>query len=132
MSVASFHRLTAAQPNLSHDPHRQHDHAFEAIAATLPLDSVRYEPQLNAKGEARLQRARISRCQCFRQSAFSRAAENFAQRDARAFTADSAPEMTLALLRGLRLVVRFARRRESAGSPALRKKFHRSLGGEQF
>jgi hypothetical protein len=29
-------------------------HAFEAIAATLPLDSVGYEPQLNAKGEARL------------------------------------------------------------------------------
>jgi hypothetical protein len=37
--VASFHRLTAAQPNLSHDPHRHHAHAFEAIAATLPLDS---------------------------------------------------------------------------------------------
>lgn len=54
MSVASFHRLTAAQPNLSHDPHRHHAHAFEAIAATLPLDSVGYEPQLNAKGEARL------------------------------------------------------------------------------
>src|SRR5262249_27394671 len=53
MSVASFHRLTAAQPNLSHDPHRHHAHAFEAIAATLPLDSVGYEPQLNAKGEAR-------------------------------------------------------------------------------
>jgi len=34
MSVASFHRLTAAQPNLSHDPHRHHAHAFEAIAAT--------------------------------------------------------------------------------------------------
>src|SRR6516162_9027158 len=51
MSVASFHRLTAAQPNLSHDPHRHHAHAFEAIAATLPLDSVGYEPQLNAKGE---------------------------------------------------------------------------------
>jgi hypothetical protein len=33
MSVASFHRLTAAQPNLSHDPHRHHAHAFEAIAA---------------------------------------------------------------------------------------------------
>jgi hypothetical protein len=32
MSVASFHRLTAAQPNLSHDPHRHHAHAFEAIA----------------------------------------------------------------------------------------------------
>jgi hypothetical protein len=46
--------LTAAQPNLSHDPHRHHAHAFEAIAATLPLDSVRYEPQLNTKGEARL------------------------------------------------------------------------------
>jgi 8-oxo-dGTP pyrophosphatase MutT (NUDIX family) len=30
MSVASFHRLTAAQPNLSHDPHRHHAHAFEA------------------------------------------------------------------------------------------------------
>jgi hypothetical protein len=44
MSVASFHRLTAAQPNLSHDPHRHHAHAFEAIAATLPLDSVGYEP----------------------------------------------------------------------------------------
>ena len=26
MSVASFHRLTAAQPNLSHDPHRHHAH----------------------------------------------------------------------------------------------------------
>jgi len=51
--VASFHRLTAAQPNLSHDPHRHHAHAFEAIAATLPRDSVGYEPQLNAKGEAR-------------------------------------------------------------------------------
>jgi len=54
--VASFHRLTAAQPNLSHDPHRHHAHAFEAIAATLPLDSVGYKPQLNAKGEARLKR----------------------------------------------------------------------------
>jgi hypothetical protein len=43
--------LTAAQPNLSHDPHRHHAHAFEAIAATLPLDNVRYEPQLNAKGK---------------------------------------------------------------------------------
>src|SRR5215470_9431000 len=50
MSVASFHRLTAAQPNLSHDPHRHHAHAFEAIAATLPLDSVGYEP---AKREGR-------------------------------------------------------------------------------
>jgi hypothetical protein len=27
MSVASFHRLTAAQPNLSHDPHRDHAHS---------------------------------------------------------------------------------------------------------
>jgi len=43
-------------PNLSHDPHRHHAHAFEAIAATLPLDSVGYEPQLNAKGEARSNR----------------------------------------------------------------------------
>jgi hypothetical protein len=58
MSVASFHRLTAAQPNLSHDPHRHHAHAFEAIAATLPLDSMGYEPQLNAKGEARLKRVK--------------------------------------------------------------------------
>ena len=50
MSVASFHRLTVAQPNLSHDPHRHHAHAFEAIAATLPLDSMGYEP---AKREGR-------------------------------------------------------------------------------
>jgi hypothetical protein len=56
--VASFHRLTAAQPNLSHDPHRHHAHAFEAIAATLPLASMGYEPQLNAKGEARLKRVK--------------------------------------------------------------------------
>src|SRR6516225_6678267 len=34
MSVTSSHRLTAAQPNLSHDPHRHHAHAFEAIALT--------------------------------------------------------------------------------------------------
>src|SRR5215472_1274134 len=34
MSVASFRRLTAAQPILSDDLHRHHAHAFEAIAAT--------------------------------------------------------------------------------------------------
>lgn len=44
-----------------HDPHRHHAHAFEAIAATLPLDSVGYEPQLNAKGEARFRSRRTSR-----------------------------------------------------------------------
>jgi hypothetical protein len=44
MSVASFHRLTAAQPNLSHDPHRHHAHAFEAIAANKRL--VGYEGRL--------------------------------------------------------------------------------------
>ena len=41
---------TPARPDCC-DPHRRHPGGFDAIAATLPLCSVGYEPQLNAKGE---------------------------------------------------------------------------------
>src|SRR5215831_16849522 len=41
MSVASFHRLAAAQPNLYRDPHRHHAHAFEAIAANATAQAGR-------------------------------------------------------------------------------------------
>jgi hypothetical protein len=36
--------LACLQDDFEADPHRHHAHAFEAIAATLPLDSVGYEP----------------------------------------------------------------------------------------
>ena len=41
---------TPARPDCC-DPHRRRPGGFDAIAATLPLCSVGYEPQLNAKGE---------------------------------------------------------------------------------
>jgi hypothetical protein len=50
MSVASFHRLTAAQPNLSHDPHRHHAHVFEAIIASAVGDDFVFDdPDFHAR-----------------------------------------------------------------------------------
>jgi hypothetical protein len=40
-----------SEARLTHGPHRHHEAAFEAIAATPPLGSVGYEAEANKRGE---------------------------------------------------------------------------------
>lgn len=41
----------ALQRRAASDPHRHHARRLEAIAASLPLGSVGYEPQLDRQGQ---------------------------------------------------------------------------------